>query len=122
LAEKSLLEAVNKCRAALNQFFSTMSGDRQASVREAFDFLRMFRDTCSIIQPPPVVCPASFIAQKGFPKHRSDIIMPRIDSAWGFAELQEFSQEDMDKIGACAVGQVLEMLQKRDPMGIEEAP
>ena len=121
LAEDDLLDIVNTCRKALNSFFRHMTLETQECVLKAFHSLETFAATCSILPPPKPFGdgPASFVGPAEWPKHRSDVVMPDTIAAWGFARLRRFKQQELDEIGSTAIVQVLEMLQKGEPMGID---
>ena len=121
VAEDQLLEIVNSCRKALNSFFCSMTLQAQMQGVKTFASLKTFSEVSSanVSAKPLGDGPATFIGPTELPKNRSDVVMPDIAAAWGFSTLRRFTQQEIDELGSTAIGQVLEMLEKGQPMGVD---
>ena len=114
-----VLQKVNECREALNEFFCKMTLESQAQTLKTFVGLRDYSVTfeaAANTSPGPT----SFIMPMT-PEIQSSVIMPDAGAAaWGLSSLRSYSQEELDEIGKASVKQVLEMLKRGEPMGIEK--
>jgi hypothetical protein len=118
LKEEGILSHINECRAALNEFFSTMSPESRERTLMAFGALQKYSVTHRAAQNAEPG-PASFIVPRRAHTELG-VIMPDLGPAsWGYSPFRPYTQAELDQIGQASIGQVLTMLRQKQPMGID---